>query len=272
MRIPLFLAAAGLGVAVVFGSACSSIDGESDKPASESARTASSAADAVKASLQRTTEARTARLDLKATLDGFTGSQQVTGSGAVDFDAQKAQAHIELMGIGVDGLVDGDNVYAKSTLFGDDAWYRLADPASNAPQAGGFSDAWARLVDPTQLFDAITAASSSMTMVGPEKVGGVDATHYTGNISVPTEQGNAAGAQSTSIPVDVWVDRDGRVAQVQSSLSGGSGPSALSGKVTVQLHDYGKSVDITPPPASQIKDLPDALGLFGVGTRPQQNP
>lgn len=269
MRITTLFAGAAIGFALVLSSACSNTD---EAPASNSALKASSssAADVVKASVQRTTEAKTAQLSLTATLDGFAGSQQATGSGAVDFEAQKAQAHVELMGIKLDGIVDGAAVYAKSDLFGDTSWYRLSGPASQTPSAGGIAGIWAKLVDPSQLFATLQEASGSMTEVGSDKVGGVDTTHYTGNIAVPSEQ-SSTGAKSASIPVDVWVDGQGRVARVQSTLSGGA-DAPISGKLTVDFSDFGKAVSIAAPSASDVKDLSDAMGLFGGGARPQRNP
>ena len=269
MRISTLIAGAVVSCALVFSAACSNTD--SDRNAVRSQLSGNgSAAEVVKASVQRTTEAKTAQLNLTATFDGFAGSQQITGNGAVDFDRQRAQAHIELMGLQLDGTVDGATIYAKSALFGDSSWYRLSDKDASTPSDGGLASIWSKLIDPAQLFQTLQDASSSMTLVGSDKIGGVDTTHYTGNIAVPTQQGSS-GAQSASVPVDVWVDGQGRIARVQSTLSGGSG-AAISGKVTVDLHDYGKAVSIEAPPAGQIKDLSDALGVLGSGTRPQQNP
>ncbi len=269
MRISTLLAGAALSCALVFSAACSDTStGDTGTRAQDNS--SGSAAEVVKASVRKTTEAKTAQLSLTATLDGFTGAQQVTGNGAVDFDAQKAQAHIELMGLELDGVVDGATVYAKSALFGDESWYRLSDAGASTPSDGGVAGIWARLVDPAPLFETLQDAAGSMSAVGSEKVGGVDTTHYTGNIAVPTEQGTT-GAQSASIPVDVWVDGQGRIARVQSTLSGGA-DVPIPGKVTVEFHDYGKAVSIEAPPSGQIKDLSEALGLPGGGTRPQQSP
>ena len=269
MKISTVFAGAALGCALVFSAACSGA-ATSDNASGTQNPSSASAADVVRASVQKTTDAKTAQLNLTATLDGFAGGQQVTGTGAVDFDAQKARAQIELMGLQLDGIVDGANVYARSSLFGDDSWYRLSDTGAASPSDGGLACVWSRLVDPAQMFQTLRDAAGSMTEVGSEKADGVDTTHYTGNIAVPTEQGSS-GAKSASVPVDVWVDGQGRIARVQSTLSGGT-DSPLSGRVTVEFHDYGKAVSIEPPPAEQVKDLSDALGLFGGGTRPQQNP
>lgn len=269
MRITTLFAGGALGLSLVLSSACSSTDGDNRANSAFEASNGSPA-EVVKASVQRTTDAKTAQFNLNATLDGFAGSQQATGNGAVDFQAQKAQAHIELLGVELDGIVDGATVYANSDLLGDDSWYRLSGPDAESPSAAGVSGIWAKFVDPSELFAMLQEAAGSMTVVGSDKVAGVDTTHYTGNIAVPGEQGSA-GARSTSIPVDVWVDGEGRVARVQSTLASGT-DIPISGKVTVDFHDYGKAVTINPPPAGQVKDLSEALGLLGGATRPQQNP
>jgi hypothetical protein len=269
MKIPTLVAITGAGFALVFLSACSSVDGNSTANQSGAAVSAANTpAEAIAVSLQRSIDTRTAQMDLTAAIDGssFIGAQTVTGTGSVDFEGRRAQAHLDLLGVGIDGIVDGSTVYAKSTILGSDSWYRASAPADSARGSEGLTTVWAKLFDPTQMFATIKDASSSMTEAGHETVRGVDTIHYTGTIAVP--QGRA-GSKTASVPVDVWVDGEGLVARIQTSLSGmgagGGVADMLSGKVTIEFHDYGKALSITAPPADQVKDASEALSIFGGG-------
>lgn len=59
------------------------------------------------------------------------------------------------------------------------------------------------------------------------------------------------------------------IARIQTALSAqGSDSGAanmLSGKVTIEFHDYGEPVTIAAPPADQVKDAAEALSIFGGG-------
>lgn len=210
MKIPTLITTAGAGLALVLFSACSISDRTStNDEGGPAVSSASTPAEAVAVSLQRSIETKTAQMDLTAAFDGssFIGAQTVTGNGSVDFEAQRAQAHLDLLGVGIDGIVDGATIYAKSTILGSDSWYRASAPTDSARGADGLTTIWAKVFDPTQMFETIKDASSSMTEAGHEQVRGVDTIHYTGSIDLP--QGVAAGGKSTSVPVEVWVDGQG---------------------------------------------------------------
>lgn len=272
MRIPTILTAAGASLAIVlFGAACSSNDAASPSNAS-AASVASTPAQSVLLSLKQSTDAKTAQMEFKANINGIPaiGSQQVTGNGSVDFPGQKATAHLEVLGLTVDGIVDGNTTYAKSSLFGENTWYKSDATAANG--FAGVTGIWTNLIDPTQLFAAIKDSTDSMTESGHEKVRGVDTIHYKGTIDLkkraqaanaPAEVLDAIDASGVStVPVDVWVDGQGLVARVQTSLavSGSQSPAnGISGDVTAEFFDYGKAVNISAPPADQVKDASEAL-------------
>lgn len=274
MRITTLLSAAGALLAIVlFGAACSSTNAGS--PVKDSAASvASTPAQSVLLSLQQSSDARTAKMEFKANISGIPaiGSQQVTGNGSVDFAGQKMAAHLEVLGLTIDGIVDGNTAYAKSSLFGENTWYKSDATAPSAHGLNGMTGIWTSLIDPAQLFDAVRQSSGSMTEAGHEMIRGADTIHYKGAIDLkeraravnaPAEVLDAIDSSGIStLPIDVWVDARGYVARVQTSLavSGSTGPAAgLSGDVTAEFFDYGKPVTISPPPAGQVKDASEAL-------------
>jgi hypothetical protein len=280
MRIPMILTATGASLALVLLGACTSADaGPTTNQKSAAASVASTPAESVLVSLKQSTDAKTAQMDLTANINGIpaVGAQKVTGNGSVDFAAQKAQAHFEVLGLSVDSIVDGTTAYTKSALLGENIWYRSDGTGKNAQGIGGFANIWTNMVDPSQLFATLSDSAGSMTELGHEQVRGADTIHYKGEIDLQ-KRAQAAGAPAealdaitssgvSTVPVDVWVDGQGLIARIQTSLSvsgsQGGQPSPLSGDVTVEFHNYGQAVNITAPPADQVKDASESLNSLG---------
>ena len=104
--------------------------------------------------------------------------------------------------------------------------------------------------------DQYTAFTEAATVevVGAEQVDGVDATHYALTVDV-TELPNDTPGRSellsaglVKLPVDLWVDGQGRPVKVSEELT------VQSQKVTtlVMLSDFDADVTITAPPADQV--------------------
>lgn len=103
---------------------------------------------------------------------------------------------------------------------------------------------------------------SDVTEVGPERIGGVETTHYRGSVdlaAVPAqdatakaELGELAALASPTPGIEVWVGPDGRVAQLSTNSVATPGTQAASapvpGRITVTLSDLGVPVEVTPPP------------------------
>jgi hypothetical protein len=143
---------------------------------------------------------------------------------------------------------------------------KLAQAAGiEVPQLSSITQA-----DPSQFLDYLRASSGDVVALGSESVDGVSTTHYRATIQLsrilerlPSDQQAAARAaleklgDSGSIPVDVWVDAQGRVRREQlaiSSSGGIAGAEVVSGTVTIDYQSYGAIPPIVPPPASQVFD------------------
>jgi hypothetical protein len=145
--------------------------------------------------------------------------------------------------------------------------------------------------NPTQFLEYLRASSGSVTDVGRETLDGVPTTHYRANLPlssilarVPASQQAAAKAAleklgdagvASGIPVDVWVDTQGRVRRMQLSIaasvpagtaSGVAGAATtMGGTITIDLTSYGHVPPIVPPPSSQVFD---ASALAAAGATP----
>ena len=160
-------------------------------------------------------------------------------------------------------------------------WMKL--DISKAAQAAGIDTSQFSSIDqtdPTKFLDYLRASSGAVITLGSERVNGVTVTHYRANLELsrildrlPGEQKAAAKAaleklgESGSIPVDVWVDAQGRVRRIQLSFgglgagaggtgtaSGVAGAAAVSGAITIDFKSYGPVPPIVSPPAGQVFD------------------
>lgn len=231
----------------------------------------------------------------------------ITGTGAGSFDVPDHTGSLTLaIALGnspqvvqalgsstlrIQELIDGDTLYLKlpagitSKLPSLDArpWLKL--DLTNAASTAGSSGLSSLLgnpgsSNPSQLLQYLRGASGgSMTNLGGQVVGGIQTTHYRGEIDLdrvaaslpPASRASARQAitaleQAThlhQIPVDVWVDNQHLVRRMRVSFSETlpTGP-ALGTEITVDFLQYGPQAPPSLPPASQVSD---ASGLLGSG-------
>jgi hypothetical protein len=130
--------------------------------------------------------------------------------------------------------------------------------------------------DPTQFLEYLRASSGGVTTVGHETVDGVPTTHYHATLQLsdilarlPSSAQAAAKAaleklsDTGAIPVDVWVDAQGRVRRIQLSIGvsvpagasgSATGPISVSGTTTMNFTSYGPVPPVAPPSSSEVFD------------------
>ncbi len=139
--------------------------------------------------------------------------------------------------------------------------------------------------DPAAALDFLRGASEDTRKVGEEKVRGADTTHYAATLDLDKaaqslapdlrDDFERATAQlgTKQMPVDVWIDDDGRLRKMTYALDTsklqGAASGGATGKVTttVELFDFGVEVDVQEPPAEQVTDLSQLLSGLGGGAR-----
>jgi hypothetical protein len=130
----------------------------------------------------------------------------------------------------------------------------------------------------TQTLSYLQAVSSSgISTVGPATIKGVSTTEYKATVDLtkvadqksPTEQAAIKSVEAelhtTTLPIQVWLDGQGRVRQVSTQVQASTNaqsngattiPAASeSATTTVDYYDFGAPVTIQAPPASQVADL-----------------
>jgi hypothetical protein len=155
-------------------------------------------------------------------------------------------------------LLVGANTYvklpAKLNTSGK-PWLLVTSTSSNpAVQALAPSIQSARSSGSLSNYTAFAMAASSVTVVGPQTVGGTPTTHYHVVVD-PTKLPDSNPGKSalvasgvTSVPVDLYLDAHGRPIEVDETIE-------ISGQQTtskISLSRYNQPVTITAPPADQV--------------------
>jgi hypothetical protein len=236
---------------------------------------------------KKTTDARSSRMEVVIERPGEQGGQAapIKITGEADYQAHRGHMLIDLSQFGlpgppIDAVFDNATVYEKfpsalgAALPPGKSWVKVdlaTAGQSIGVDASGLSQSQAG--DPSQTLDYLRGASDNITRVGTEDVRGTQTTHYRAVVDL-----NKAAAQSPTArdaikstvkllgsstqPVDVWVDTDGRVrrmkytvdltkSKVPTSAGVGSGSVAF----TLELFDFGVPVQAQLPPPDQVVDL-----------------
>ncbi len=234
-------------------------------------------------SVRTTAAARSARFSMNLSMTGLPTSAAVklTGDGIADFVSGDAQItmHVDT---GAFGSIDEVTRVVRHVVYvqigGRPTWVEV-DPTKLAPGAastGGMGN-----TDPSQFLASLEGISDSVRVVGPETVRGVTTTQYHAALDlgkaidrakVPPALRGATDRIRQSlqalppIPVDVFVDAQGRLRRMQMTmdlspllgrLARGSAPSGFAPKMsmTMDLYDFGVPVDVQAPAPDQISSL-----------------
>lgn len=255
----------------------------------------------VAAAARRTETAGSDHVTMQVTVTGAgSAARSVTVSavGVVDNGPPVSSAatdlHLHLAGYGTAELrlVDGV-VYARlpaslqhrlpATLRG---WLALD---LNAVTKARFGETLSQLVAAAPMSSstlaALRRASTTVTDAGPKTIRKVPTTEYVARVDLAKIAGrdpalSAAQARrlraalgSSTLPVEVWIDHQGRIRQVHlrttvanGALAGaagtagtGSSPGTASGSSTISFtmdqFDFGPHVPVAAPPASRVHNL-----------------
>jgi len=143
--------------------------------------------------------------------------------------------------------------------------------------------------DATGFLGWLNGITGAVTSVGTETIHGAPATHYKANVDLTKVAAQApataqsdiarlAQAAGQTIPVDVWIDTQGRLTQFGATVdltritpptgTGFTLPASAGRSVTVllDLWDFGTPVSVSAPPADQVSNVGSMLsGLASLG-------
>lgn len=250
-----------------------------------------------------TTDAGSAQMamDFSMIMPGFDVPFSFGMDGAFDFDGQRGTMNLDYTGLiealGEDVpeaaqalpdqmIMDGAVLYMRFPgfveLYPDATEWIKMDVQELAEQQGLDFDLYSGFnqSDPSQVLQYLQSAGS-VEDVGMESIRGVKTTHYQALVDLTKVPELLPAGEQTAleqsyeqlieqtgeevIPMDVWIDKQGRARRVSSRMSFGlaSGMPGASMKWVMDLFDFGAEVDVSPPPPDQVTDLSELLSQFG---------
>jgi len=202
----------------------------------------------------------------------------ISGKGVLNGETNSASIAMNASGstaagtqnVGLEEIVSNGDIYLRSpelgSVFGGSGkWLLMRSEAFGDLLQGNASGA-GMSASPTQQLDALKDASYQVNEVGPERVNGVVATHYTALLDLDklTDQlksevsGEFADLveksmeQITSARADVWIDADGLIRrETSTSVIGSLGIFTMM----MDFTHYGIHPDIQPPPSTDVLDV-----------------
>jgi hypothetical protein len=236
---------------------------------------------AVSAAYSATTKERTAKARFAVQAHQGSGGSQanihVRGSGVLDFAHKDERLKLQTPAGGTAQVRRvGSSLYeklpaqARGQIPGHKPWIKL-DLNKLTKKQYGATLAQLRAGsanDPAQILGYLRGVSPKVRKVGTTAIRGTKTTHYKASVDLDKAAARKGpdAQQATkkleqkigthTLPVQVWLDQQGRVRQVRMALpipTDGSGSSKVS--VTTDLYDYGTPVNIKAPPASQTTDI-----------------
>ena len=227
--------------------------------------------------------------------DAARTSVSLTGEGVFDLSQKRGRMLFDMAGMmasdppegaeDVEMIVDGSLLYLQMPFLADvlpesRPWIKVdleAAVRSNRTDLVQFTQL--SQGDPTQAIELLRGVTREVEEVGTERVRGTATTHYEAALdlsrvaratpaeSMPSMQTLLARSESSELPADVWVDRQGRLRRLRYTLDLRDGSvtsevSATAMAVTMELFDFGVAVDVTPPAEERVIDL---LGLAQQG-------
>jgi hypothetical protein len=183
----------------------------------------------------------------------------------------------------IEAVQDGDVMYMRfpamdPQLPAGKSWVRMDLGEAARGQGFDFSELQELTDnDPRKMLEFLRAASDEIETVGTEELRGVSTTHYRATVNladydklVPADKREELRSmfgemvEQTGLgemPVDVWLDDFGLVRRFDMSFAATQPGTteSVEASMTFELYDYGKAVDVQPPPAAEVVDA-SALG------------
>lgn len=255
----------------------------------------SDGAAAVLVAATKTAEARSSKIEMKASIEAGERAMEMLGQGSFDFTTQDGVVKITLKGEEIsDAFSPFDLLFVDDVIFmkfpvnfseflpGLKPWIKM-DAKSLGGEAGlpGFGSLTSQ--DPTSAL-AFLRGAGEVNAEGRESIRGVVTTHYRTTIDLKKASRSAAAGERAgwadliekagleSFPMDVWIDEQGRARRLRFSMEiadlGSLSDATVKGQkgtitVSTDLFDFGVAVKVAAPPAGEVSDYAELKKLGG---------
>jgi hypothetical protein len=263
-----------LGALALLGSALAACGGSSSPPAANGHATLSVIDAAATATAAQSTMKVTGTIALTTSGGAGAGSLHATLSGVERQKPLAADFTVRGMSVGgqdvgtVRELITPTGFYLNMPLLTRQTgkpWAGISFAEINSASGVNFKQllSQAQQLQPSQYVDQL-AAAGDVKAVGRESVGGVETTHYAGDVKTADavkRYSSSLRAQMTqllqqagvkSMHLEAWIDAKNLVRRIEVS-TGSAAKFAMTMRMDVLA--YGVPVHVTAPPPSQVADL-----------------
>jgi hypothetical protein len=275
-----------LGYVLVLVLALSGCTGD-DEPRADPA-----ALERLLASVDATRSAGTARMSqaLSMTFPERPGSSQVpSGSiavevgGYLDLRNRSARLRVTTEGSGLAGADalagDTDVILVGGTMYMRSPFYQQLAPNHEPWLQIDYEELGLRGIsqlgqqDPLAFVDALRGVYGEVEEVGTERVRERPATRYRATVDIarltdampratrPSVEASFAQLGIAELPVEVWLDEDGRLVRMTSDVElSGAATEGGTMELSLELFEFGVAFDLRPPPADQVVGFGEVFG------------
>ncbi|MFG2602796.1 hypothetical protein ACGFT2_04395 [Streptomyces sp. NPDC048514] len=257
---------------------CGSEDGTGKGGDAQARPSATPPARAVQDAYDRTVAAGTAKMAVttKAVADGQTLTAH--GSGVADLKNGTSRVTLTSQGATVEQRVVDGVVYQKpsggqgGTVPGGKTWMKIDLARLTKKGSAGRS----QVTDPAEPVRYLKGVGSAhVTRLGTQTLDGTPTTRYRVSVPVSALTSGDAGQErelrrqlgGSSLPVELWLDEQGRLRQESVRLTlhplkgttPGQANAAVTSTTVLRLSDYGTGATVTAPPAGDTADVTDKM-------------
>lgn len=146
----------------------------------------------------------------------------------------------------------------------------------------GFAQGFTSGINPynaTEFLDSLPGSGGELTAIGTETIRGVEVVHYRALFDLEAmaeldpdafaEMQESAPMNAGELPMDFWIDSQGRLHRYLFELDGSetvgleAGESFEYMRVQFDFSGFGDRVTIEPPPADDVTDVDELGDMFG---------
>ncbi len=212
------------------------------------------------------------------------GGDEDIANGLASFKMQESSSLPGSHTLSFQTILDNGTDYMSSNLMTGVPGVSKPWLSANISNESGSSAVTGVLTDPTQMLSFLSSVGT-VTSLGSSVINGVSAKGY--SVTVDLSKVGQAGTNSlvgtmrcvgtTTIPMKIWIDSQGRAVQVAFvwNLALPSGAASMHEVInaTFSFSEFGEPVSITPPSASDVQPLSSILpqstsGSSGTGACP----
>ncbi|MEU0005355.1 hypothetical protein ABZ079_13955 [Streptomyces sp. NPDC006314] len=261
---------------------CGSEDGNGKDGDAQARPSTTPPSRAVQDAYRRTVAADTAKMTVTSKVVAEGQALTAHGSGVAGLKDGTSRVTLTSQGTTVEQRVVDGVVYQKpsgkqrGTVPGGKTWTKI-DLARLARNGSAGRSQVSDPAEPVRYLKGV--GSEDVTRIGTQTLDGTRTTHY--RVSVPVSalsRGNAGQEQElrrqlgkSSLPLDLWLDEQGRLRQESVRLTlhplkqrtPGRENAAVTSTTVLRFSDYGTDVQVSAPPAEDTADVTDKMTKTG---------